>query len=343
MKQADRNKIDFVIIWVDGNDPEWQKERAKYSPESANKNGENCDARDLRYRDWENLRYWFRAVENYAGWVNKVHFVTWGHLPEWLNTDNPKLNIVNHKDFIPAEYLPTFSSHPIELNIHRIKGLAEQFVYFNDDMFLINPCEPTDFFIKGKPRDAAILSPAIMEDKNGIGIVELNNMAIINTHFDKNEAIKKNKKLWFNRQYEKKQVLKNYLLKPWNSFTSFYEFHVCSNFRKKTFVEVWEKEFEALDGTCRHKFRDLKQDNNQWLMRDWQLASGNFIPHSTKFGKLHTLDMNTDIRRALNDKNNKAICLNDSDELTDKEFEILKKRIIKEFERKLGQKSSFEK
>jgi hypothetical protein len=168
-------------------------------------------------------------------------------------------------------------------------------------------------------------------------------MAIIKTNSNKNEANKKKTKLWFNRPYAKTQVLKNSLLKPWNSFTSFYEFHVCSNFRKKTFVEVWEKEFEALDGTCRHKFRDLKQDNNQWLLRDWQLASGNFIPHSTKFGKLHTLDMNTDIRRALNDKNNKAICLNDSDELTDKEFEILKKRIIKEFERKLGQKSSFEK
>ena len=69
----------------------------------------------------------------------------------WLNTENPKLTVVNHKDYIPEEYLPTFSSHPIELNLHRIKGLSEQFVYFNDDTFIINAMQPEDFFKKGLP------------------------------------------------------------------------------------------------------------------------------------------------------------------------------------------------
>ena len=126
--------IDFVMIWVDGNDPEWQKEKAKYDERvvtTANS--------EVRYRDWDNLQYWFRAVEKFAPWVNKIHFVTWGHLPPWLDTSNPKLHVVNHKDFIPEEYLPTFSSHTIELNLHRIEGLAERFVYFNDDTFLMAP------------------------------------------------------------------------------------------------------------------------------------------------------------------------------------------------------------
>ena len=122
--------IDFVVTWVDGNDPIWQAEKAKYSP------NKNADNRNVRFRDWDNMQYWFRAVEKFAPWVNKIHFVTYGHLPKWLNTDNPKLNIVKHSDFIPKEYLPTFSSHSIELNLHRIEGLAERFVYFNDDMFL---------------------------------------------------------------------------------------------------------------------------------------------------------------------------------------------------------------
>lgn len=34
--------IDFVVTWVDGNDPVWQAEKAKYSP---NKNADNRNVR----------------------------------------------------------------------------------------------------------------------------------------------------------------------------------------------------------------------------------------------------------------------------------------------------------
>ena len=89
-------KIDFVIAWVDGNDKEWLAEKAKYSPSSM-----ADSATPVRFRDWDNLQYWFRGVEKYAPWVNKIHFITWGHLPKWLDTNNPKLHIVNHRDYIP--------------------------------------------------------------------------------------------------------------------------------------------------------------------------------------------------------------------------------------------------
>ena len=138
------HEIDFVIPWVDGSDPAWQKERCQYDPKAGSSNGTN----DARFRDWDLLRYWFRAVEKYAPWVHKIYFVTWGHLPVWLNTDHEKLVIVNHRDYIPAEFLPTFNANTIELNFHRIPGLAEQFVYFNDDMFLGKPVQPEDFFRK---------------------------------------------------------------------------------------------------------------------------------------------------------------------------------------------------
>ncbi|WP_331836427.1 hypothetical protein [Erysipelothrix piscisicarius] len=74
-----------------------------------------------------------------TGWVNNVYLITYGHLPDFLNVDHPKLKIINHTDYIPSDYLPTFSSHTIELNMHRIEGLSEHFVYFNDDMFLNQP------------------------------------------------------------------------------------------------------------------------------------------------------------------------------------------------------------
>ena len=60
--------IDFVICWVDGNDPEWQEKRQKFL------NKPN-DAAAVRFRDWGILRYWFRAVETYAPWVHKIFFV----------------------------------------------------------------------------------------------------------------------------------------------------------------------------------------------------------------------------------------------------------------------------
>jgi len=125
--------IDFVVTWVDGNDPVWQKERAEtlgLHEYAASGNGV------CRYRDWSSFRYWFRAVETYAPWVRYVHLVTWGHVPEWLKLDCPKLRIVNHKDYVPAEYLPTFNCQPLELNLFRIPDLSEHFVYFNDDMLL---------------------------------------------------------------------------------------------------------------------------------------------------------------------------------------------------------------
>lgn len=328
-------KIDFVIIWVDGNDKKWQDERKQYD---SNKS----DNREIRYREWDNLKYWFRGVEKYASWVNKIYFVTCGQKPEWLNENNPKLKLINHDEFIPKEYLPTFSSHPIELNLHRIPELSEKFVYFNDDMFVVNKVKESDFFINDLPCDSAILSPAIQEDKFGIGNVELNNMAIINTYFDKNKQIKAKRSNWFNHKYEFKQKLKNYLLNPWNSFPSFYEFHIPSSFLKSTYEKIWELEQSELDEVCRHKFRNLKLDVNQWLIRDWQLASNKFIPRSTKTGKLFTLDKNSNVKDIFNNKY-KLICINDSDDIDEKMFNKFKKSIIEEFEKKLPEKSSFEK
>ena len=87
-----RDMIDFVITWVDDTDPVWLFDRGRYC-------GIPAVSGDCRFRDWGLLQYWFRGVEKFAPWVNKVHFVTYGHLPEWLNTDHPKINIVKHADY----------------------------------------------------------------------------------------------------------------------------------------------------------------------------------------------------------------------------------------------------
>ena len=143
------NKIDFVILWVDGNDENWLKEKNKYLHLEG-------DMQENRFRDCNNLKYLFRGIEKYANYVNKVFFITWGHVPKWLNVKNKKLRIVKHEEFIPNKYLPTFNSNVIEMNLHRIKDLSEQFILFNDDLFILNKLEPSYFFQNGKPKDMYI-------------------------------------------------------------------------------------------------------------------------------------------------------------------------------------------
>lgn len=131
--------IDFVITWVDGDDPIWQKKFEYFSKFSEG------DKRSVRYRNWDLLRYWFRGVEKYASWVRYVFFVTEGHIPDWINTECTKLKIVKHSDFIPLDDLPLFNSRAIEVNLHRIPELSEKFVYFNDDFLIINKINKTFF------------------------------------------------------------------------------------------------------------------------------------------------------------------------------------------------------
>lgn len=88
-------EIDFVITWVNMDDPEWQKEFAKYSGKTVT---EKNSVTDARFRDYGFLKYWFRGVEKFAPWVRKIHFITSGQKPDWLDAENPKINLVSHKD-----------------------------------------------------------------------------------------------------------------------------------------------------------------------------------------------------------------------------------------------------
>ena len=335
MEEKNTNPIDFIIIWVDGNDKQWQAEKAKYDGKTVtNANSE------VRFRDWDNLQYWFRGVEKFAPWVNKIHFVTWGHLPKWLDTTNPKLNIVNHKDYIPSKYLPTFNSHTIELNLHRIKGLSEQFVYFNDDMFITAPTKPEDFFKDGMPCDTFALD-CICFNKDSAGFFNGADVSIINDHFDKEKVFKRDWKKWYSGKNGMKNHLKTTLLLPWHWFPGFYYQHTPSSFMKATFEEIWEKEYDALDSTCMDKFR--KTGNvNQWLMKFWQLAAGNYTVRRDSFAYCyHVKEYNyPDLCRDIPSQKHNMICINDTAETTD--FEVKKQGVIDAFEKLLPEKSTFE-
>lgn len=328
------NKIDFVIAWVDGSDESWQKEKNKYLVDK------NCDNRKNRYRDWDNLIYWFRGVEKYAPWVNNIYFITYGHIPKWLNINHPKLKIINHKDYIPKEYLPTFNSHTIELNMHRIESLSEEFVYFNDDMFIIDNVKKEDFFKNNLPCDSAVLSLNIPHTYDDMTCISTNMMGIINNRFNKKNSISNNIFKWFNVKYGTK-MLRTAYLNVWPRFCGIYETHIPNSFLKSTLRTVWESEKQILDSTSKDKFRNNKTHINQWIFRYWQLAEGNFYPRNINFGKY--FDLGNEFEKSLDwisKRKSKIVCLNDTDEFID--FEQSKLKLKSAFETNLNQKSSFE-
>lgn len=133
--------MDVVITYVDGFDPLWQKDYEENT---------NIPILEKRFRDWGTLRYLLRGIEVNMPFINNVYLVVAreSQVPKWINRDNVK--VVLHSDIIPQEFLPTFNCNPIELHLHRIKDLDEYYVYFNDDVFPLKKCEPTDFFVDGK-------------------------------------------------------------------------------------------------------------------------------------------------------------------------------------------------
>lgn len=331
--------IDFVVLWVDGNDPAWQTEKAKYSPQKTDdSNSPN------RYRDWGLMPYWFRAVEKFTPWVRKIHFVTWGHTPPFLNTDNPKINIVRHEDYMPKDVLPTFSSHALEVNLHRIPDLAENFVYFNDDMFILRPIPETSFFKDNLPCTYGGEVPMSFIGEVGIWQhAAVNNMGIINKHFDKRTQYALHKDKYINKAYRWQDNIRSALL--WKLFPDFFygfqNLHAPAAYCKKTFEEVWSKEYAILNSTTANRFRH-PSDLNQWIMLWWQVASGNFAPYNTdnfvSCADEHTVSSLCDI---IENQKYDMICINDPE--TPVDFDRLSETVRNAFQKILPEKSSFEK
>lgn len=322
------NKIDFVVTWVDGNDPVWQEDKAKHLCEGG-------DAHIKRFRDWDQLKYWFRSVEKNAPWVNKIHFVTYGHLPQWLDTSNPKLNVVNHSDFIPEEFLPVFNSTAIEVHLHRIPGLTEQFVYFNDDTYIMKPCKETDFFVKGLPVDEAIFDPPLPHE-NGCYCHHLYNDYSVYTQYLSSKTFIKNIFKYINFKFGAHnfiQILaRNKYIRP---------LHHAKSFCKSSFETIWKNNERYMLRTARSRFRK-ELNNSPQVFRGYQIITGKFYPkHKRKYALvIDTRDVSI-AQNAIEAGKYKYLCL--SDNTPAEEFDMAKEAINGSFEKIFPKKSSFEK
>ena len=331
-----REKIDFVIAWVNGGDPEWLLDKSKYQPTNYD------DDREERYRDWDNLQYLFRGIEKYTPWVNKVYLLTYGHIPNWLKTD--EVRIVTHNEILPADAVPVFNCFPLEMNLHRIPGLSEKFVYFNDDMFLLKPLGEDVFFKNGLPCDTAALSIHSYSEETWFHMAAFRHVGIMNKYFNMKEVIKNNFFKWFNIKYGIKNLQTLFLLNC-PRFPGFWPDHMPQSFLKETFEELWELEPDKLTEVTYHRFRTVLE-LGQWLFKDWQLCQGKFFPRSSKTGKAfeirNGIQPSLDAAKYIYKRKGKMVCVNDG-RLTDEEFEESKKNINNALNAILPDKSKYEK
>jgi len=183
--------VDVVITWVESTE-DFIKEKNEWLKKN------NYKEQELnRYDDNKELMYCLRSIEKYFPDCNKVYLVVKDdQFPKYLKTNHPKLKVIKHSEIIPKEYLPTFNSFAIECYLHRIPGLHPYYLYFNDDMMLINDMK-NDFFINKETKipynmmvnyaPKNINSITIDDEYNFVKGVKYNNL-LLNKISSKNET-----------------------------------------------------------------------------------------------------------------------------------------------------------
>lgn len=292
--------MDAVITYVDGNDPVWKQDYEKYT---------NVPVMEKRFRDWGTLKYLLRGIESRMPFIRNVYLVVShpSQVPAWA--DPSQLKIVLHKDIIPAEFLPTFNCNPIEMHLHCIPGLDEEFLYFNDDMFPVGECRPTDFFREGRP---------------------------VIGYYRHLFASGMYKKICRNSDRLARKALG---MTPSCFFTR--PQHICSPMLKSRCEEVYAMVEDEIRKTSASRTRTA--DNlNQYLFLDYMNYKGLVI--NEKISNKHfsvSVASPDSIRRFLNDPTRNLVCINDV-RLSEKRYEELRGAIHEAFESAFPDKSRFE-
>lgn len=293
--------MDAVITYVDGNDPVWKRDYEKTT---------NVPVMQKRFRDWGTLKYLLRGIQNRMPFIRNVYLVVShpSQVPEWA--DQEQLNIVLHKDIIPEEFLPTFNCNPIEMHLHRIPGLDEEYLYFNDDMFPVGDCKPEDFFRDGK--------------------------AVIGyyRHFFASGMYKK---ICRNSDRLARKALG---MKPSCFFTR--PQHICSPMLKSQCAELYDKVEDEIRKTSATRTR-TEENLNQYLFLDYMNYKG-LVLHDKISNKHFSVAVASaeSLRSFLNRPTRNLVCINDV-HLSEERYDSLRGAIIDAFESAFPRKSKYEK
>lgn len=291
--------MDVVITYVNGADPEWQQQYAQ---------AVGTPGIVKRYRDWGTLKYLLRAIQVNLPFVRNVYLVvsSQSQVPQWAG---PELKIVLHREIIPERFLPTFNSTTIEMFLHRIPGLDEEFIYFNDDIFPILPCKPEDFFREGK---AALLYRTCL----------------------------------FACGQFKKQTRNSYRMacralgiRPRITFLR--PQHTATTMLRSVGEELYSKMAEEIESTL----SAVRSDGNvsQYLFLDYQKLSGRAV--GTPLRKKHfqlAITSGKELRECILRPRHQILCINDAN-VPQEKFETICEALTQTLQTRFGTPSRFEK
>lgn len=291
--------MDIVITYVNGLDPEWQRDYERYTA---------TPIVEKRFRDWGTLRYLFRGIAKNMPFIRKVHLVVSqeSQVPAWLNRD--EVHVVLHKDIIPAEFLPTFNCNPIEMHLHRIEDLDEEYIYFNDDIYPLLECKPTDFFRNGR---------GVLGMSHHLLVMDMFKQICRNSNRVARKALGLKPSMWF--------------LRPQ---------HVCTPMLKSECEALYAK----VESEIRESLTRVREGNNlnQYLFLDYMYLKGKII--NERLSKKHFsvgVVSSGMLRRFIERPTHKLTCVNDV-KLSEERYQELREALLSAFERRLPEKSKFE-
>ncbi len=291
----DEKKIDLVYLWVDGNDPRWAKKKAEFTGALfSDDSEENCIG---RYISNDELKYSLRSIEKNANWINKIYIITDNQKPVWLNTDNSKIQIINHSEILPSEAIPCFNASVIELFIYKIPELSEHFLYANDDMFVYKKIN-SDFFF----------------DKKGFPIVRHKRK-----RFGK---IKNYLKLHFGKKpgYYRKMLIEaaNMVEERFGKYYSGIPHHNIDAYLKSDYKICIEKIFknEVEVSTPNHIRTDGDLNRAAFLLYALAINHGSIV-HTTRKESARLLPYRHNMSEYIMKHNPTLFCLNDNERVTD--------------------------
>ena len=310
--------IDLVYLWVDGDDPVWLEKKIYWQKKYGIYN--EYAAGVSRYRDRDELKYSLRSTEKYLPWVRTIFIVTDHQIPKWLNTQHPKIRMIDHTDIFPLDALPVFNSSAIETRLPVIPDLSEHFIYTNDDVFVNKPLTWNFFFTKeGLP---------IHYDDVRI-TKELEQLL----NFPGNEIPKANYQFAMD-------ILKNVYKIDLDNAPTYSGTHTITAYRKSDFLENLHILGDYITRTTYSKFRDSKDITRGIFVIPDNLKGKNVIKSALNIpgkcgvaGKLIMRNMS-----ALETENPCMFCLNDAPSLTEADLEAHSSYLRKRFPKK----SSFE-
>ena len=170
-------KIDFVISYVNSNDPDWLKAAEEKGVFDSTASGN----KEIRFRDDDTIELAVDSIRKFCPWAGDIYLLLFdspGQLPESLKD---KVKVIWHSEFIPSEYRPCFNSCCIELFMPFLPYVSETFVYLNDDMVITSPLSESVFIDgKGYPKHDLSIISATWDDQNLIAVNVYNTLLEVN-------------------------------------------------------------------------------------------------------------------------------------------------------------------